>query len=301
MANHNLDIQNYSFHEIMELFELDIDNVTVDDLKRAKRKVVMIHPDKSKLPKEYFLFYKKAFDIVIRMYGNMQKVSQKVENQEYFPEMSESSFGNTKQMKHTLNSIPQETFQKTFNKMYETHVKKPIDTERNNWFSQEESMYNHHVSNPNQMNSALEQVKQQQQSIIKYQGVVSMQSNCHSNSFYEDDSHNDEETEYMSSDVFSKLKYEDVRKVHRDQTVFNISESQYDNIPKYRNVQEYEHARNVNNIKPMEQTQATLMIQEQERILQEKMKRKQYQSELNSIKYADVNKQVMSNFLKIQN
>ena len=301
MANHNLDIHNYSFHEIMDLFELDIDNVTVDELKRAKRKVVMIHPDKSKLPKEYFLFYKKAFDIVIRMYGDMQKVSQKVENQEYFPEMSESSLGNTKQMKHTLNSIPQETFQKTFNKMYETHVKKPIDTERNNWFSQEESMYNHHVSNPNQMNSALEQVKQQQQSIIKYQGVVPIQSNYHSNSFYEDDSHNDEETEYMSSDVFSKLKYEDVRKVHRDQTVFNISESQYDNIPKYRNVQDYERARNVNHIKPMEQNQATLMIQEQERILQEKMKRKQYQSELNSIKYADVNKQVMSNFLKIQN
>ena len=286
MANHNLDIHNYSFHEIMDLFELDIDNVTVDELKRAKRKVVMIHPDKSKLPKEYFLFYKKAFDIVIRMYGDMQKVSQKVENQEYFPEMSESSLGNTKQMKHTLNSIPQETFQKTFNKMYETHVKKPIDTERNKWFSQEESMYNHHVSNPNQMNSALEQVKQQQQSIIKYQGVVPIQSNYHSNSFYEDDSHNDEETEYMSSDVFSKLKYEDVRKVHRDQTVFNISESQYDNIPKYRNVQDYERARNVNHIKPMEQNQATLMIQEQERILQEKMKRKQYQSELNSIKYA---------------
>lgn len=301
MANHNLDIQNYSFHEIMDLFELDIGNVTIDDLKRAKRKVVMIHPDKSKLPKEYFLFYKKAFDIVIRMYGNMQKVSQKVENQEYFPEMSESSLENTKQMKHTLNSIPQETFQKTFNKMYETHVKKPIDTERNNWFSQEESMYNHHVSNPNQMNSALEQVKQQQQSMIKYQGVVPIQSNYHSNSFYEDDSHNDEETEYMSSDVFSKLKYEDVRKVHRDQTVFNISESQYDNIPKYRNVHEYERARNVNHIKPMEQNQATQMIQEQERILQEKMKRKQYQSELNSIKYADVNKQVMSNFLKIQN
>ena len=298
MANHNLDIQKYSFHEIMELFDLDIDKVTVDDLKRAKRKVVMIHPDKSKLPKEYFLFYKKAFDIVISMYGNMKKVSQKVETQEYFPEMSES---NTKQMKHTINSIPQETFQKTFNKMYETHVKKPIDTDRNNWFSQEESMYNHHVSNPNQMNSALEQVKQQQQSIIKYQGVVPIQSNYHSNSFYEDDSHNDEETEYMSSDVFSKLKYEDVRKVHRDQTVFNISESQYDNIPKYRNVQEYEHARNVNHIKPMEQNQATLMIQEQERILQGKMKRKQYQSELNSIKYADVNKQVMSNFLKIQN
>ena len=272
MANHNLDIQKYSFHEIMELFDLDIDKVTVDDLKRAKRKVVMIHPDKSKLPKEYFLFYKKAFDIVISMYGNMKKVSQKVETQEYFPEMSES---NTKQMKHTINSIPQETFQKTFNKMYETHVKKPIDTDRNNWFSQEESMYNHHVSNPNQMNSALEQVKQQQQSIIKYQGVVPIQSNYHSNSFYEDDSHNDEETEYMSSDVFSKLKYEDVRKVHRDQTVFNISESQYDNIPKYRNVQEYEHARNVNHIKPMEQNQATLMIQEQERILQGKMKRKQ--------------------------
>lgn len=43
-SNHNLDIQNYSFHDIMELFELDIDNVTHEDLKKAKKRVLMIHP-----------------------------------------------------------------------------------------------------------------------------------------------------------------------------------------------------------------------------------------------------------------
>ena len=36
--------------------------MTLEQLKVAKKKVLMIHPDKSKLPAEYFLFYKKAFD-----------------------------------------------------------------------------------------------------------------------------------------------------------------------------------------------------------------------------------------------
>ena len=58
---HNLDIQSYSFYDIIELFDLSPDNVSLEDLKRAKKRVLMLHPDKSKLPKEYFLFYKKAF------------------------------------------------------------------------------------------------------------------------------------------------------------------------------------------------------------------------------------------------
>ena len=76
---HNLDIQSYSYYDIMELFDLSPDNVSLEDLKRAKKRVLMLHPDKSKLPKEYFLFYKKAFDVVLSMYSNVKKVSQKVE------------------------------------------------------------------------------------------------------------------------------------------------------------------------------------------------------------------------------
>ena len=60
---HNLDIHMYSLSEVLNLFDLDYD-ISMDGLKRAKKRVLMMQPDKSKLPPEYFLFYKKAFDMV---------------------------------------------------------------------------------------------------------------------------------------------------------------------------------------------------------------------------------------------
>ena len=58
MSTHNLNIHQYSFKELLELFDLS-NTISVEDLKRAK-KVLMTHPDKSRLLSEYFLFYKKA-------------------------------------------------------------------------------------------------------------------------------------------------------------------------------------------------------------------------------------------------
>jgi hypothetical protein len=74
----------YSLDEVLGLFDLKY-NITVDDLKRAKKKVLMLHPDKSKLSSEYFLFYKKAFDIIVQFYENQNKQNKAVENVEYKP------------------------------------------------------------------------------------------------------------------------------------------------------------------------------------------------------------------------
>ena len=71
MSGHNLNVESYSFHELCGLFHLEPNNVTLDDLKRAKKQVLMTHPDKSKLDPSYFLFYKRAFDIIMRMYENV--------------------------------------------------------------------------------------------------------------------------------------------------------------------------------------------------------------------------------------
>ena len=72
MSTHNLNIHQYSFKELLELFDLS-NTISVEDLKRAKKKVLMTHPDKSRLPSEYFLFYKKAFEIIYSFYENKVK------------------------------------------------------------------------------------------------------------------------------------------------------------------------------------------------------------------------------------
>lgn len=300
--SHNLDIQNYSFYEILKLFEIDVNNVNLDDLKRAKRKVVMMHPDKSKLPKEYFLFYKKAFDIVMRMYDNVVKVSTKVEDKDYSPlEMTKSE---TSAFEKSLDKMPKEQFQKQFNRLFEKHMKTPVNTEQNAWFTQEDSTYDIQVANASQMNHALDQVRdnQQSQSIVKYQGIRSLHevAGCGVNSFYETNGAEDEaDEEYVSCDPFSKLKYDDLRKVHKDQTVFSVRESDYAQVPQYRSVGEYERARSVKEVQPMEQTRAQSMIEEQEKMLQAKMRQKQYHSEMATMRHMESNQQVMSNFLRL--
>ena len=43
---HNLNIQTYSLDEILGLFDLNDYNISVQDLKQAKKRVLMLHPDK---------------------------------------------------------------------------------------------------------------------------------------------------------------------------------------------------------------------------------------------------------------
>ena len=106
---------------------------------------------------------------------------------------------------------------------------------------------------------------------------------------------------YIGSDIFSKLKYDDLRKVHKDQTVFCVRDSDMENVPQYRTVEDYNRARDVQHIKPIERSGAQQMIEEQERILQERVRYQQYHSELSTMKYAEANKQVMASFLRLQN
>jgi hypothetical protein len=72
----------YKLNDLLKLFELTYD-ISIDDLKRAKKKVLMTHPDKSKLDEKYFLFYKSAFDIIVKFYEEQNfkvQIPQEYEN-----------------------------------------------------------------------------------------------------------------------------------------------------------------------------------------------------------------------------
>lgn len=63
----DLEINNYELADILNLFKLP---VMFDEkhLKQAKMIVLQMHPDKSKLPKDYFLFFTKAYKILYEIY-----------------------------------------------------------------------------------------------------------------------------------------------------------------------------------------------------------------------------------------
>ena len=59
-SNLDLDIRNYNLEDITNLFKIPI-VFTETDLRTAKLMVLHTHPDKSKLPKDYFLFFLLLF------------------------------------------------------------------------------------------------------------------------------------------------------------------------------------------------------------------------------------------------
>ena len=60
----DFNINNYDLKDILNLFQVN-DDFDEDDLKNPK-KVLMLHPDKSGLKKEYFLFFQKHIRYYIK-------------------------------------------------------------------------------------------------------------------------------------------------------------------------------------------------------------------------------------------
>ena len=114
-------------------------------------------------------------------------------------------------------------------------------------------------------------------------------------SLYED---NDQ---YVSCDPFGKLQYDDLRKVHRDQTVLAVSEHDFDQSKSYKSVDEFNRARSQYSYDPLEKEKATTMLQEQERVMNEQMMQKEYKSKLQTQQYAEKNKTVLASFLQLKN
>ena len=82
MSDLDLNIDNYSLDDLLNLFHLKY-NFTTEELKKAKRIVLKTHPDKSKLPKEYFLFFSKAYKVLVNVNEFRNKCSKKSPNDEY--------------------------------------------------------------------------------------------------------------------------------------------------------------------------------------------------------------------------
>lgn len=301
LKDHNLNIHMYSLEDILGLFNLTY-NISVDDLKRAKKVVLMTHPDKSKLDSKYFLFYKKAFDIIVNFYKNQNKQNQEInpQNLAYTPNTHQEDNSTTnKKVSSIINDMSQRQFQDKFNELFEKNMVKQIDDSKNEWFKSDEPSYKTDVKvNSSNMGQVFNSIKDQQSGLVKYKGVSNLISNQSSNNNYYDDV--DEDDSYVVSDPFSKLKFDDLRKVHKDETIFAVSERDYGKVKKYSSVDHMMRERGNQSTEPMSKQQAELMLSQQDQLYREKMMKKEYSSNLKNMEYEEKNKTILSNFLRIK-
>jgi hypothetical protein len=102
----DLDINNYDLPDILRLFKLPVD-FTSTELKNARARVLALHPDKSNLDAQYFVFFSKAYKMLQTVHEFKTKGSTDRTNREDFDLSAEqhaalASFaakgGNTQQL-----------------------------------------------------------------------------------------------------------------------------------------------------------------------------------------------------------
>ena len=150
MKNHNLDIAMYSLKELLGLFDIDTYDITREQILAAKKKVLMTHPDKSRLPSDYFLFYKKAFEVVLNFYNDQSKQNAEVRDKDYSPLNNDNE--ENQKIKSQNQKANQTKFSAAFNELFEKNMVKTVDKSKNEWFQNEDPKFETPSNiNPNNM------------------------------------------------------------------------------------------------------------------------------------------------------
>jgi len=293
-SQHNLDISTYSFDEVLELFSMDY-NMNAEDMKRAKKKVLMSHPDKSRLDPQYFLFYKKAYEFVVNYYNEKIKHEERSDRKSTAYTPLENQDVGQEQISGVIGKMKKKDFITTFNDLFETNMAVKPDESRNDWFRSGDAQYSN-ISNvtKDSMSTAFNQVKKQQGSLVRHTGVQMLNSVGGTNLY------GDSDDVYATSDPFSKLKYDDLRKVHKDQTVLTVSESDFDNIKKYKSLDHLTQERGRQDTSPLSSQESEGIISRQQREHEQMIIRKQHESNIKALEYEKKNKNVIGRFLQLQ-
>ena len=238
MDNFDLNIDNYDLEDLLNLFHLNYE-FDENDMKRAKTVALKTHPDKSGLNKEVFLFFMKAYKMIESIYEFKMKRAKCARNTSYENEKMESD--KKALLLKKLDGMKAKDFNKWFNNMFEK-VKvndDDVDSGYGKWFKSNEDVNEETVTNKRDMEAAFNRKKAASRELVLHKGVNEMVGG----GGY--DLTRSKPDEY-SSDIFSKLQYDDLRKAHTE-TVVPVTHEDYLRKKKYSSVDSLRKDREANN------------------------------------------------------
>jgi hypothetical protein len=269
MENKTLDlnIDNYELDDILNLFHLTHDFGEIE-LKRAKDIVLKTHPDKSKLSSEYFIFYSKAYKVLYSIYCFKNKTvkSKNLEIQEYNPfdedkkEQLNEFFNKNQDLKNDKNN-----FNKWFNEQFEKNFSAETHG-YDDWLNQPDDPQNNIVAGS--LGEAMSQIdkrkKEMSQLVVKTNPENYAFQSFSSSGFSNLDSDNVQD---FSSDMYSNLSYQDLKKAHTTDTIIPVTQDdcKTDGFD-CETINQYIGFREQQNVKPLsaEETHALLKKREKE-------------------------------------
>ena len=248
----DLNIENYSLEELLKLFSLSID-FDEDDLKNAKRQVNKTHPDKSGLPKEYFIFFAKAFKYIYKIYEFKRKSNNNITEYKLYLEEDENKKESDEIIKNKITN--RNNFNEWFNKMFNKfNIKDENDDGYGDWlqtYTEDDSdIINANKSN---MHNKFEDYKKKKiDSMVVYNEVNEICNNlsCGGSNLVPSNKN------FSNNDVFgNKLHYEDIKKAHTE-TFIPVTREDFDKKKKYNSVFEINYDRGNQDITPLAEKQA---------------------------------------------
>ena len=240
--NIDLNIDNYNLADITRLFQISYD-FNEAELKDAKKIVMQMHPDKSRLDKEYFLFFSAAYKILYAIYQFRFKRNTSTEY------ASIDSKANDEIVKNLLNNtIVKKDFNKWFNTLFE-QTKITDEYSENgygDWLKSNEDIEDFNNVAKQDIDGKFTEKKKQLQSLIVHEDFKEF-----GQSQYELAR---DKPEYYSSDIFSKLNFEDLKRAHVE-SVVPITHDDYLNRKKFNSLEELQNERG-QAIKPTSQDES---------------------------------------------
>ncbi len=265
MSELDLNIDNYTLNDLYNLFNIPLHG-TLDEplLKTAKQILLKMHPDKSQLDSKYFLFFSKAYKRLYSIYEFQNKSEKKTERdlkKDFFEDTNktvlDTMFESKKELKDPKN------FNSWFNNKFEKHKLDDDDTNKGygDWLKSDEGLYsqNDNVTQSN-MNEAFEKQKKQIQALSVYNGITDTYA-----SFSGGGSLLGEQSSNFSGSS-SGLGFTDLRQAHVE-TIIPITQDDYEQIPKFRSLNEYKTNRDRVDTTPLSKAEAERILLQNNRNL----------------------------------
>jgi hypothetical protein len=277
MDSVDLDINNYNLQDILSLFKIPV-NFDEHDMKRAKQIVLKTHPDKSKLPAEYFLFYSKAYKMLYSVWEFKKRGdvdSKNPKNTEYSTYSDEDKSVLLDQFFETNEKFKKSNnFNRWFNEQFERNKLSNEHEEKGygDWLKTEDEIEQAKNVSMATMKQEFDKKKEIARSLIVREEVQEIWSN---NSISSSELSNDAPETYDSG-LFSGLGFQDLYKAHTE-TVIPVTEEDYEKKQKFGSINEYMSYRNNQDTKPLSEQQAEQYLKQRNEKDEEKAVRRAYE------------------------
>lgn len=254
----DLDIRNYKLEDITRLFKIPL-VFNESDLRTAKLAVLKTHPDKSQLPKEYFLFFSSAYKMLYQVYtfrsgkNRNNKESYKDVIDEDAVDASEDSM---KLCVDKVKRLSASEFNKLFNEHYEKcKIEMEEDAGYEDWFrsTQGDDDNGGNGCDDDLRNASwdkrISHIDKKKQTLRENLALISKNDlecvNVYGGGSMHGYALGQGAPSEHSSGLFSSLQYEDLKKAHTE-TVIPVTNEDYVNSKKFNNTHDLKVFRDLN-------------------------------------------------------